>query len=363
MSSGEQLIRITASDGPARVGSDGMSKTSAPASFVAGPENRLAAFACTVNAPIASIGNPVLLYGPPGSGKSVLAAVLAQRQTAFDSAGRILSEPASDFARRFREAVDADDIDRFRRRYQRASVWVLEDLHRLSTRSSAQAAAQEELMARIEMRLDHGLPLIATTLRLPTEHRGIRGGLASRLLPGLTIPLRYPQREARRELLRLLAEARHYELSAASLEVLEESLPPDLSVRQLTAAIEKIRLKEAVENKTATAGQIRQTARSISAATTPTIATVAKAVAKRVKLKTSELQGPSRRQAIARSRALAMHICREMTDASLQEIGAYFGGRDHSTVLHAVRSIEESLNKQGELRRIRDEVVDALRPG
>lgn len=88
---------------------------------------------------------------------------------------------------------------------------------------------------------------------------------------------------------------------------------------------------------------------------------IATAVARRFKLKTADLKGATRRQQVVRARALAMLLGRQLTNLSLQQIGAYFGGRDHTTVLHACRKTEELFSESPELARIADEVIESLR--
>jgi chromosomal replication initiator protein len=93
----------------------------------------------------------------------------------------------------------------------------------------------------------------------------------------------------------------------------------------------------------------------------PSIQEIATAVARRFKLKTADLKGPTRRQQVVRARALAMFLGRKLTDRSLQQIGNFFGGRDHTTVLHACRKTEELMGSNPDLLLAADEVTETLR--
>lgn len=327
--------------------------------FLAGPENQLIAYVLQHDAPLIERGNPLLLFGSGGSGKSALARLFAQRELQRTERRRLLVEPAAEFARRYAEAIESDDLDHFRSRYRRAEVWVIEDLQGIA----AKTAAQDELAHRLDARLAEAGPVIAVSRRLPTEQRNLRPGLASRLLPGLTIPVELPGPETRRALVADLAAQHQLPIAADLVNHLSDALPAALPARRLAGIIQYL---VALRDESGGAVDPWLVAQAVEAATVtaePSIGAIAQAVARRFKLKASDLKSATRRQQVVRARGLAMLLGRRMTDSSLQEIGRYFGGRDHTTVMHACRKTERMLDESHELARAADEVVEQLRVG
>lgn len=325
--------------------------------FFAGPENRLVAFVCGTRQRIADRGNPLLLTGPSGCGKSALAATLAANETEHCTTPKVLHFKAIDFARRYAEAVDGDDLDHFRHPVSEADVLWIDDVHLIADK----VPAQEELAARLADRFDRSRVTILTCRRLPTEIRGFRPLLSSRMLPGLTIEVSPPGDEARRDLLRALALDAKLVIDDELLDLLAAGLPAGLPAPRLSAAISHLRLWCRNAETAPTTAAVQSAIDAASTAHAPTMPAIAGAVARRFKLKMADLKGPTRRQQVVRARALAMFLGRQLTDRSLQQIGDYFGGRDHTTVLHACRKTESLLGSNPDLSRAADEVTETLR--
>lgn len=333
--------------------------------FYAGPENRLVAFVCSSSESLANRGNPLLLVGPSGVGKSELARTVAARQAAMSGQGSVIHITATEFARRFAEAVDRDSIDPFRKPIRECDVLLIEDIHLIVDKP----AAQDELASRISQRIEHSRLTIMTCRRIPTEIRGLRPLLASRMLPGLLLPVAFPAQETRRAILRSIAMRLEANLDEETLAILENALPTGISVPRLSAAIEQLRLHKKLANdsdlttesaSTTTNQAIQAAIESSSREPNLSLNEIASAVAKKFKLKSADFRGPTRRQQVVRARSLAMYLARKLTDLSLQQIGLYFGGRDHTTVMHACRTTETILADSPELARTADEIVESL---
>ncbi len=345
--------------------------------FFAGEENQLAAFVCGASpasestdrfcASLAGLGT-VLFVGPSGCGKSALANHLAAQlldhleatappDHAADEPATMMVLPGIDFARLYARAVDADDITRFRTELQATPVLVIDDVHLMIDK----AAAQDELAARLEARANHSLATILTCRRLPTQVPGLRPLLVSRMLPGLTIPIRLPGVEARRQLIATLAQRRDLFLSDTETEALCHGLPEEIAARQLEAAVRHLelwcRMKAARPSMTA----IREAIASVEPTTEISTDQVAKVIARRYKLKLSDMKSGTRRQEVVRARSLAMYLSRQLSGTSYDKIGKYFGGRDHTTVLHACRKTESLIQSDNELRIAANEVADQLK--
>lgn len=328
--------------------------------FLCGEENRLVAYLATGDLPVFELGNPLLLIGPSGCGKTVIALHLAARQTAISSDPEppaVMYQTAVDFARHYAEAVAADDLQHFQQQIAEASVLVIDDLHLIADKP----AAQEELAVRMEDRYSRNLPTIVTCRRLPSEVRGMRPLLVSRVLPGLTVPLSLPSGRTRIQLLSELAVHHQVDLSQQLLDELDSGLESTLPARALEAAIKQISLWCRMNDEPeASSEAIRAAIEVVGKSNDFSPAIIAGAVAKHFRMKLADLRSSSRKQHLVRARSLAMLLTRRMTSLSMHQIGEYFGGRDHTTVLHAIRKTESLLEEDPELRRSAEEVQEKL---
>jgi chromosomal replication initiator protein len=328
--------------------------------FICGPENQLVGFVAKADTSVFDLGNPLLLVGPSGVGKTSIALHLASREATLRS---ISDDPtgvkylaAVDFARAYAEAVGAEDILPFRGDIDDAPILVIEDFHLISDK----AAAQDELAARIDARMIERRPTILTCRRLPSEVRGMRPMLISRSLPGLTISLRPPADEARKLILRELSLVHGVDLDETLLNMLDDGLDEEFSVRALEAAIKQINLDCRMRNSEVDATAIQSAIDSCSRCDEIAISKITQSVARIFGLKTTDLRSSSRKHSVVRARSLAMLLARKLTSKSLNQIGVYFGGRDHSTVLHAIRKTEALLAEDAELHQALQDVTEKL---
>jgi chromosomal replication initiator protein len=325
--------------------------------------------------------SPLLLVGPAGCGKTAIATHLATRMlesvlseptasTASLPGGDrdsrpkpsarstiSLFMPAVDFARYYARAVDSDEITRFRRDIDQAPVLVIDDVHLMVGKT----ASQDELAGRIESRSKAGRPTILTSRRLPTQVAGLRPLLVSRMLPGLTIPIRQPGAEARYRLLAEFARRCRLELGDEELQLLCGGLDADLSARHLEAAVAHVDLYCRMNACPPNVHAVRSAILSMTPTNDLSTDRVAKLISRRYKLKLSDLKSGTRRQEVVRARSLAMYLTRQLTGSSYHQIGKYFGGRDHTTVLHAVRKTESMLQSDSDLRVTADEIKEQLK--
>jgi chromosomal replication initiator protein len=328
--------------------------------FIAGEENRLVTFVSQAKTAIFDLGNPVLLVGPSGSGKTAIAMHLAAKQAVAqsidDQPAAVLYYPAIDFSRQYAEAIAADDLPPLRQQIHEAPILIVDDLHLISDK----AAAQDELALRIDGRTQQGLATILTCRRLPTEIRGMRPTLISRVLPGLTVPIATPEGESRFQLLRELALHLELEMDDDLLETLHRGLDSRLPVRSLEAAMKQISLCCRMNDTPPTLEAVQSAIQIVGKNEEVSIAAIAGAVAHYFRMKLSDLRSSSRKQKLVRARSLSMLLARRLTSKSMHQIGGYFGGRDHTTVLHAIRKTESRLEQDADLRRAADEVNEIL---
>ena len=263
---------------------------------------------------------------------------------------------AVDFARAYAQAVAADDLQPLRDQIQQAAVWVIDDLHLIRHKP----AAQDELALRIDSRTQADQPTIITSQRLPSEIRGLRPLLASRTVPGLTIPLAIPAGEARLQLLRELSVHHSVDLDEDLIELLHRRIDSRLSARSLDAAIKQISLWCRMHDSVPCVEAAEHAIEVVGKSEEISLAEITAAVAKYFRFRRTDLRSSSRKQNLVRARSLAMLLGRRLTSKSMHQIGDYFGGRDHTTVLHAIRKTESLLEQEGELRRAADEIQEKL---
>ncbi len=339
--------------------------------FFAGEENRFAAFVCNESSGNAVVGQSsdaaglspaeiaemgiVLLVGPTGCGKSALAHHLATRWLTAGSP--LLSITATDFARQYARAVDSDQLNQLRSDFQAAEVVLVDDVHQMVDKP----AAQEELAARVEARVADRRPTLLTCRRLPTQLPGIRPLLASRMLPGLTVPIRLPGPAAARAIVAGLIQRIGLELAADDQQLLAAGLPQDVTARQIEGVLKHLELWCRMRSSPPTVTGIREALSSIDSLVDVSTDKISKAIARRYKLKLADLKSETRRQEVVRARSLAMYLSRQLIGTSYDKIGQYFGGRDHTTVLHAVRKIESQIDEDQELRIAVNEIADAMK--
>ena len=326
--------------------------------FISGDENRLVRFLAQSETPLFDFGNPLLLIGPSGCGKTSIALHVAAKQAIAtpidDRPAKVTFYRAVDFARLYAEAIAADDLPPLRVELDEAPMLVIDDLNLIHDKP----AAQEELASRIEQRTLAQRATIITCSRLPSEIRGIRPILASRVLPGLTVPISTPSGQTRNVLLREIALHLELSISPELLDILADGLDDQLPVRSLEAALKQISLWCRMHESDPTLEAVQSAIDTVGRPAEISLAMIANAVAKHFRIRMSDLRSSSRKQNLVRARSLAMFLSRRLTSKSMHQIGDYYGGRDHTTVLHAVRKTESLLEDSDELRRAANEVVE-----
>jgi chromosomal replication initiator protein len=321
--------------------------------FVVGPENRLASVAVAAFFQRrAGHFSPLVICGSSGSGKSHLARGLAQWWQGENADSRVLVTSGADFARDYAAAVDRQELPSWRQRVRSVDLLVLEDLGQLA----GKGAAQQELIHTLDDLAAREAAVLVTARSLPQQIVALAAGLRSRLSAGLIVPLVLPGPGARRTILEQLARARGLSLPKSALAALASG--PSVPVTALHGAIRQLEL--ASRAGSLHAGALERMAAEHAAAETLSLREIARATAKYFGLTLADMKSPSRRQAVVAARGVAIYLARLMTPASLEQIGRYFGGRDHTTVLHGQRRTEKMMRRDPATRHAVSELRKTL---
>ena len=238
---------------------------------------------------------------------------------------------------------------------------MLDNLDELADRS----AAQIELLHTIDALLLTESRLIVTARQLPGRIPHLLPGLVSRLSAGLSVRLPKPGPEAVGIALTLMAGERRVLIDEAALQMLAEGL--EGTMPELAGALVQLAADAGSSLKAPTGDTAhidRAAVQSFLRKRTPvrqtTLRDIATRTARHYALQLGELRGPSRRQNVVLARSVAMFIARKMTDNTLGAVGEYFGGRDHTTVMHGCRKMEELIARDADVRQTVHELQSAL---
>jgi chromosomal replication initiator protein len=327
-----------------------------PIHFLVGPENRLVEAA--VRAILhreADACNPLVLYGPSGTGKSHLARGIAAAWKTRHRRQRVVSTTAVDFARELAEAIETQGVEEFRDRHRSAALLVVEDLGMLMTRKREKLSAQEELIHTVDALTAERRWVVATASAPPTELSGIHPMLQSRLMSGLTIRLAPPGLETRLALLKQWAALRDIVLTESAARVLAEGVGG--TAAELAGALAELAVSEDIGDGRLDSDAARRYLARRNGGRRPSLHEIALAVARHFSVRLSDLRSSARRRALVTARGVAAYLARRFAGMTVKDIGNYFGGRDHATVIYGCNKTEEWMETDATVR----QAVEQLR--
>lgn len=327
--------------------------------YVGGQENFLVQFAAECILETRPGYNPIVLFGPTATGKSLLADGLAsQWKQSNGTTDHLVAVSGAEFAREYGHAVQTDSLEELHTKYRSAHLLVIDDLDQTARKNGA----QNELVGILDTLCQRGGQVLVTLKDSPPESDALPARLASRLSSGLTVPLVQPGPATRRIILKRLAALRGISIPDDVIELLTESLIGNgsPSVPQLYNALQKIDELSRHNQEPITVPLAVQYLDSQNAIRRPQLRSIAKQVCRYFNLKAAELKGPARQQRVVRARGVAMLLARQLTNNSLEQVGRHFGNRDHSTVLHACRKTQSLIQTDPAIRRAVEELTQQL---
>ena len=306
--------------------------------FVTGKPNELAFAAARRVAESSEVTfNPLFLYGGVGLGKTHLMHAIAWEIGRKDPKRRILYLSAEKFMYQFIRALRFKDTVAFKEQFRSVDVLMIDDFQFISGKDST----QEEFFHTFNALVDQNRQIVISADKSPNDLEGIEERMRSRLGWGLVADLHPTTYELRLGILQSKAERLKLEMPPKVLEFLAHRITSN--VRELEGALNRIVAYASLVGRPVTMESAQEVLHDLLRANDRrvTIEEIQKRVAEHFNIKLSEMSSARRSRAVARPRQVAMYLAKQLTQRSLPEIGRKFGGRDHTTVMHAVRKVDE----------------------
>lgn len=306
--------------------------------FVVGTSNQLAkAAAVQVAEKPGDAYNPLFLYGGVGLGKTHLMHAVGHLIRHNNPDATVMYLHSERFVADMVKALQTNNMDEFKRRYRNVDVLLIDDIQFFAGKERS----QEELFHTFNALLEGQQQIVLTCDRYPKELTNVEERLKSRFGWGLTVAIEPPDLETRVAILLSKAELYNLELSYEVAFFIAKRIRSN--VRELEGALKRVRANAHFTGKPVTMEFVKESLKDLLALQDKlvTIENIIRTVAEYSKVKVAEILSKRRNRSVARPRQIAMTLAKELTNHSLPEIGEAFGGRDHTTVLHACRTINK----------------------
>ncbi len=306
--------------------------------FVVGKPNEFAHAAARRVADATSVQfNPLFLYGGVGLGKTHLMHAIAWNIRERDPSRTVIYLSAEKFMYRFIRALREQNTVDFKEQFRSVDVLMIDDVQFISGKEST----QEEFFHTFNALVDQGRQIVISADKSPSDLEGMEERLKSRLNCGLVADLHATTYELRLGILQSKAEQAEIQIPSRIMEFLAHKITSN--VRDLEGALNRVVAHAQLVGRDVTLETTQEVLHDLLRANDRrvTIEEIQKRVAEHFNIRTSDMHSARRARSVARPRQVAMYLAKQLTTRSLPEIGRKFGGRDHTTVMHAVRKVEE----------------------
>lgn len=315
--------------------------------FVEGKSNQLARAASRqVAENPGGAYNPLFLYGGVGLGKTHLMHAVGNHLAGLRDNARVVYLHSERFVADMVKALQLNAINDFKRFYRSVDALLIDDIQFFAGKERS----QEEFFHTFNALLEGGQQMILTSDRYPKEISGVEERLKSRFGWGLTVAIEPPELETRVAILMKKAEQAKAELPHDAAFFIAQKIRSN--VRELEGALKKVIADSHFMGQPINQEFIRESLKDLLALQDKQVGVdnIQRTVAEYYKIKVSDLHSKRRSRSVARPRQVAMALAKELTNHSLPEIGDAFGGRDHTTVLHACRKVVELKEENADIR-------------
>lgn len=325
--------------------------------FVIGKGNQMAhAAALVVAEEPGSIYNPLFFYGGVGLGKTHLMHAIGHQMLEINPDAKVKYVSSETFANDFINSIKNKTSEEFRQEYRKVDLLLVDDIQFFADKE----ATQEEFFHTFENLYNDNKQIVLTSDRLPNEIPKLQERLVSRFAWGLSVDITPPDLETRTAILRKKAQAENLEIPDDTLSYIAGQI--DSNIRELEGALVRVQAFATMNNADITTSIAADALKSLKGTSNSqlTITTIQEEVAKFYHIQVKDLKGKKRVKAIVVPRQIAMYLSREMTENSLPKIGAEFGGKDHTTVIHAHEKISHLVKTDSSMQQEISEIKNLL---
>ena len=327
--------------------------------FIVGSSNQLAhAASLAVAKSPGRAYNPLFLYGDTGLGKTHLMHAVAHAIARQGAETRVVYVSCEKFTNEFMRAIQDNSLVKFRKYYRNVDVLLIDDVQFLERKERT----QEEFFHTFNELFESGRQICLSSDRPASEIQKLESRLISRFQWGMVTDIQAPDLETRLAILRKKADALNYSLPAEIMQFLAQKVTRN--VRRMEGALIKVATTAQLTRETVDLAMVQRLLQDIlqeEQQNQITIEKVQKKVVEYYDLRMADMISKRRPNNIAFPRQVAMYLCRILTTHPLKEIGEGFGGRDHGTVIHACKSVENLMEQDDSVRRAVDYLTRQLR--
>jgi chromosomal replication initiator protein len=341
----------------APLGNSGLNPKYLFETFIVGKNNELAhAASQAVAKNPGSQYNPLFIYGGVGLGKTHLMHAAGHQLIQVNPKTRIIYVTSEKFANDYIDAIKQKRMDEFKKEYRNVDALLIDDIQFMAGKEGF----QEEFFHTFNELRDKGKQIIITSDRPPKEIPAIEQRLISRFEWGMIADIQAPDLETRMAILRTKMEKKGVNISEDILFYIAENVLNN--IRELEGALNRLAVYQQMENR----GLVLEQAKTILASIVGTkkrvtsIKKIAESVAGFYNISMEDLIKQSRKKEFVKPRQIAMFLIRKELDNSFPSIGDFFGGRDHTTVMHAVEKISKLVAEKSSLKQEVDLILDKL---
>jgi chromosomal replication initiator protein len=347
--SGHSLTRPLKSTSSASLPT-GMNPSYTFESFIVGANNQFAhaASQAVANAP-ARTYNPLFIYGGPGLGKTHLLQAIGHHLLGTKKGAKVVYLRSEQFTNEFIDAIQNNALVAFRKRYRQADILMIDDIQFFA----GKGATQEEFFHTFGALHDGHKQIVLSSDRPPSEIANLEQRLVSRFEWGMTAEIQPPDMETRIAILQGKASRMHIEIEHWVMEFLADKIRSD--IRRLEGALMRVAAYKSLSGQPLNLEALEHLLRDVlqeQARKSVTIDQIQKRVADHFDIRLADMTSKRRLSSIAYPRQVAMYLSRELTPATLIEIGDAFGGKDHGTVIHACKLVKKRMEEDPKIRHL-----------
>ncbi len=316
--------------------------------FIQGEGNKLAAGAALAVADNpGTFYNPLFIFGGVGLGKTHLMQAIGHQMLAERPDAKVVYIQSETFVNDFINSIKNKTQDKFREKYRTADLLLVDDIQFFAKKEGI----QEEFFHTFETLYNDQKQIVMTSDRLPTEIPDLSERLVSRFAWGLQVEITPPDLETRIAILRKKTESEGLEIDESTLDYVASQV--DTNIRELEGALVKVQAQATIQKQDINIGLARSALADLKLVQKSRglqISKIQEVVANYFQTSVPDLKGKKRVRQIVIPRQIAMYLSRELTDASLPKIGQEFGGKDHTTVMHACDKIARQIKTDTEIK-------------